>query len=301
MNRQPCDDDTLELLGDCPWTDTGSAQVAVEFAAVSHAGRVRTSNEDHYLIMRFARSAKTMMTNLPSPQVRARVDEVGYGLIVADGIGGNPGGEVASQMVVTTLISLALGTPDWIFSTEEAELNEVMRRMAHRFQRVQEALRAQGQRDGSLQRMGTTMCVALSLGANLIVGHIGNSRVYLFRDGRLNQLTRDHTQVQSMVDLGRLTPEQAAVHPRRHVLTRSFFAGTNTLEPDFQLTTLMSGDQLLLCSDGLTEMVRDDDIGSILSNPGSADEACNLLLDASLNNGGKDNVTAVLARYRIPS
>jgi protein phosphatase len=162
-------------------------------------------------------------------------------------------------------------------------------------------MREQGRSDPALGQMGTTLSVAVSLGTHLIIGHVGDSRVYLFRDGQLHQLTRDHTLVQSMVSLGLLTPEQAALHPRRHVITRYFGAVGDAATGDFQQETLADGDQLLLCTDGLTDMVDTTVIGAVLSGAASADEACQGLLAAALKNGGKDNVTVVLARYRIPS
>lgn len=300
MNTEAHNDDTAEFLALPAWTDTGSARVEVDLAGMSHAGRVRQNNEDHYLAIRFSRSCETVLTNLPPEHNPARVDEIGYVMIVADGIGGTPGGEVASRMVISAAVSLALATPDWVFSAAESEVQERLRRMANRFQNIQQTLRTQARHEPGLRQMGTTLSVAFSFGANLILGYVGNSRIYLFRDGHLHQLSHDHTVVQSMVDSGQLTPEQAAKHPRRHVLARSFYAGTDVLEPDFQLTTLVTGDQLLVCTDGLTEMVRDDDIGSILKHASSADESCRNLVHAALSNGGKDNVTVVLARYRIP-
>src|SRR5262249_52446035 len=126
-----------------------------------------------------------------------------------------------------------------------------------------------------------------------------DSRLYVFRGGQLHQLTRDHTLVQTMVDLGKLTPEEAATHPRRHSLMRSFSAAGDAYLGDFRQTTLVDGDQLLLCTDGLTDMVDNETISSVLSGVASADEACQVLLAAALNNGGKDNVTIAVARYRI--
>jgi protein phosphatase len=285
---------------DALWPETGSARVEVDLAAVSHRGLVRGNNEDHYLIVRFGRSLETLLTNLPAGQVRPRVAEVGYGLAVADGMGGRAGGEVASRLAINTLVSLALHTPDWDLGVRPEDALRRMQRMEERWRRVQEVLCEQGQRDPLLGAMGTTMSVAVSLGASLIIGHIGDSRVYLFRGGQLHQLTRDHTLAQSLLDLGVLTPEQAAVHPHRHVLMRCFNAAGDFVGGDFQQASLADGDQLLLCTDGLTGMVDDAAIGSVLSRATSADEACKLLLEAALKNGGKDNVTIVLARYRIP-
>jgi protein phosphatase len=172
--------------------------------------------------------------------------------------------------------------------------------MAKRWERVQEAIRARGDQEPALGQMGTTMIAAISLGTRLVIGHVGDSRVYIFRRGQLHQLTRDHTLVQTMVDLGELTPEEAATHPRRNMLMRSFSAAGDAYLGDFQQATLADGDQLLLCTDGLTDMVDNEAIGSVLSRTASPDEACQSLVAAALNNGGKDNVTIALARYRIP-
>ena len=144
------------------------------------------------------------------------------------------------------------------------------------------------------------MIAAVSLGTRLVIGHIGDSRLYVFRRGQLHQLTRDHTLVQTMVDLGELTPEEAATHPRRGMLMRAFSVAGDAYQGDFQEAPLADGDQLLLCTDGLTDMVDNETIGSVLSGVASADEACQVLLAAALKNGGKDNLTIVLARYRIP-
>ena len=172
--------------------------------------------------------------------------------------------------------------------------------MAKRWARVQEAIRARGEREPALRQMGTTMVAAVSLGPRLVIGHVGDSRGYIFRGGRLHQLTRDHTLVQVLVDLGELNPEEAARDPRRHFLMRSFGAADNNCQGEFQQATLTDGDQLLLCTDGLTDMVDDETIGSVLRRAESANEACQLLLAAALKNGGLDNLTIAVARYRIP-
>jgi protein phosphatase len=304
MNADKNGADTLELpaltvQSELLWHTTGSAQVQVDLGALSHQGLVRSRNEDHYLVIRFGRALETLLTNLPHNEVPGRAEEVGYGLLVADGIGGAAAGDLASRMAISRLISLVLYTPDWILSTSESAAQQVMQRMAERFRHVDSALRGHSRGDPNLAGMGTTMTLACSLGATAIIGHIGDSRAYVFRDGELHQLTRDHTLVQSLVDLGRLTPEQAARHPCRHVLTHSLGGGDYRYEGDFQRTTLAEGDQLLLCTDGLTEMVNHATLAAILGSAASANEACQALVAAALKNGGKDNVTVVVARYRF--
>jgi protein phosphatase len=282
------------------WPETGSSRVEVDLAAISDVGLVRENNQDCYLVVRIRRSMERLLTNLPTDQTAAGAEEVGYGFVVADGLGSPTGGEVASQMAISTLVNLALHEPDWIFGISLEDTKRRVQRMAKRWQRVQEAIRARGEREPALGQMGTTMIAAVSVGTRLVIGHIGDSRLYVFRRGQLHQLTRDHTLVQTMVDLGELTSEEVATHPRRHMLMRSFSAAAAAWQGDFKQATLADGDQLLLCTDGLTDMVDDETISSLLSRAASPDEACQLLLAAALKNGGKDNVTITLARYRIP-
>jgi protein phosphatase len=282
------------------WPETGSTRARVDLAALSHQGHVRSSNEDHYLVVRFGRFLQTLLTSLPADQLPGQAEEVGYALLVADGIGGSAGGEVASQLALSTLVSLVLHTPDWILSNEPDETEQVMQRFADRYHRIQAALSARGRADPSLACMGTTMTLACSLGATVILGHIGASRGYLLRSGRLWQLTRDHTVVQSMVDAGQLTHDQAARHPWRHTLTRSLSSRGRDVSGDFQRAGLADGDQLLLCTDGLTDMVDEGAILTVLQGAASAEDACRALVAAALDRGGKDNVTVALARYRFP-
>jgi protein phosphatase len=288
MNSDTSDDDTVEFPAaavppDALWPETGSSKVEVDLAAVSDRGLVRENNQDHYLVVRIGRSLETLLTNLLAAQVPAQAEEVAFGLVVADGMGGPAGGEVASQLAITTLVSLALHTPDWVLGIRPKDTMRRMQRMEDRWRRVQEALRQRGDREPALGQMGTTMSAAVSLGTRLVVGHVGDSRVYIFRQGQLHQLTLDHTLVQMMVDQGELTPEKAATHPQRHVLLRSFNAAEDTVQGDFQQALLADGDQLMLCTDGLTDMVDTEVISSVLSGAASADEACQVLLASSFS------------------
>jgi protein phosphatase len=305
MNRDKSSADTVEMPVEEPSAqpigpDTGSARVQVDLAARSHQGLVRRANEDHYLVMRFSRRLDALLTSLPADQLPPRSDEVGYGLLVADGVGGAAAGETASRLAISTLVSLVLHTPDWIMSDGSADIEAIMGRFAERYRLVHAALRDQSSSDPTLAGMGTTMTLACSLGTSLVVGHVGDSRAYLLHDGRLHQLTRDHTYAQALMDLGKISADEAARHPLRHVLTRSLGGSQSGAEGDFRRGGLADGDQLLLCTDGLTNMVDDAAIGAILAGAGSADDACQALVDAALEHGGKDNVTVALARYRFP-
>jgi protein phosphatase len=305
MRPNKSDEDTMEVLLAKALThplgpETGSARVQVDVAAQSHQGLVRKANEDHYLIMRYGRALETLLTSLPPGEVPVRAEEMAYGMLVADGVGGAASGETASRLALSTLIGLILHTPDWIMSHEEEEIDRLMQRLADHYRRIHSALLDEALSDRNLAGMGTTMTVAGSLGASAVIGHIGDSRAYLFRDGKLHQLTRDHTWVQILVDLKHISAEDAARHPMRHVLIRSLGGRHRTIEGDFQRVGLCDGDQLLLCTDGLTTMVDDAAIASLLGGAATSNEACQALVTTALDKGGKDNVTVALARYRFP-
>jgi protein phosphatase len=278
-----------------------SARTLVDIGALSHAGLVRASNEDHFFVARFGRYLERLFTNIPASELAPRFDEMGYGAIVADGVGGHAAGEAASKLAISTFINLVLGTPDWILRLDDDQLpEEVKRRNIERFGKIEEAMEQQVQADPSLQGFATTMTLAVSLGKMLMVTHLGDSRAYLLRKQRLYRLTRDHTMAQELADEGRLPKEAVPTHRWRHVLTRSLSAQGRHAEPDVQDILLEDEDVLLLCSDGLTEMVRDERITTFLQNAETAEKACQSLLDEALKAGGKDNVTVVVIRYRFP-
>jgi protein phosphatase len=277
-----------------------SSEVVVDLAALSHPGLVRENNEDVYLVGRYGRSYETLLTNIPLGHVPRRADEIGYGLLVADGMGGQAAGEVASRMAAGTLVQLALETPDWLMRLDEPQSAEVMRRMAERYRQVDAALKAEADADPRLWGMGTTMTLAVSLGADLFVAHVGDSRAYFFREGKLHRLTRDHTYAQGLADIGLIPQEDVATHHRRHVLTRALGVSSGPGTADLQRFTLRDGDQVLLCTDGLTDLVADDAVAAVLARDAAASEACRDLVDLALARGGRDNVTVALARYRFP-
>jgi serine/threonine protein phosphatase PrpC len=277
-----------------------SARVHVDLAALSHQGKVRENNEDHFLVSRAERSLQTVTTNLPQGAVPPCFAEVGYGMLVADGMGGHQAGEIASRLAISTFVNLLLHTPEWYMRVGKQEAERVMERIAERYRIVDAVVREKAQTDPALAGMGTTMTLALSLGPILVLAHVGDSRVYLLRAGQCHQLTRDHTMAQSLVDQGILRPDQEGWHYFKHALTRVIGRGESLAETEIQQLTLADEDQILLCTDGLTDMVGQQMIAPILSDSKTSEEACQRLVAAALDNGGKDNVTVVLARYRLP-
>jgi serine/threonine protein phosphatase PrpC len=292
------DKDTVEILGARP---VASSSVRVNVHGLSHPGRVRANNEDYFLVARFGRTMQTLLTNLPPGEVPEQSSETVYGLAVADGMGGEAAGEVASRTALRTMVDLVLQTPDWILRLDAQLLREVERRMERRFRLIHDTLNELAQADPKLFGMGTTMTLAVSVGADLLVTHVGDSQAYLFRGGELTRLTRDQTLAQELADAGGIRPEDVATHPMRNRLTGAISTKLGEVRAELSSFTLANGDQLLLCTDGLTDMVPDHAIAEVLRRGAPAANACNALLDLALARGGKDNVTVVLARYHLPA
>ncbi len=275
-----------------------ATELTVEVAGATHRGHVRKLNEDHYLILRFGRSLETIATNLDNSLFSRTNQLTGYGMLVADGMGGMAGGEVASSVALQKLVDLVIDTPDWILTLDQWEdVARVLKRLSERFVEVDKAIRERARVDMSLQGMGTTLTVAATLGHDLILGHIGDSRVYLLRDDQLTQLTTDHTLAQALIQAGVVKPNDEQTRSIRHVLTAAVGSLDASTAPQVQRIHLNAGDVLLLCTDGLSDLVDEETIKNVLSEQKSAHRACHDLVDLALAAGGKDNVTVVVGRF----
>src|SRR5580765_4255825 len=274
--------------------------VELELGALSHPGLARPNNEDCFLVARLDRGMKTLLTNVPPGSVPERHEVTGHFLLVADGMGGAAAGEVASSTAVSVLIELALETPDWIMNLNGEHGREVLARTEERFRRIKDVLLDFAKTDSSLSGMGTTMTVAGNVGEDLVIAHVGDSRAYLFREGKLRRLTRDQTMAQMLADAGEIRPEEVSTHRLRHILTGAITTEKGEVPAELHLMRLLDGDQVLLSTDGLTEMATEQKISETLNRAAPAQETCRALVDLALEGGGKDNVTVVLARYRIP-
>jgi PPM family protein phosphatase len=230
-----------------------------DHASSSHTGKVRRTNEDAFL---------------DDPPL----------FVVADGMGGARAGEVASRLAIDTFLELR-PLPD-----EDAE-SRLRRTILESNRRVLE----RSQSDPSAAGMGSTVTAALLDGDRVVLGHVGDSRAYLLRDEVLQQLSHDHSLVAELERAGRLTHEEAAVHPQRSVITRALGA-TADLEVDTTVVTVRDGDVLLLCSDGLSGLVGDDAIAGLIGGGARLDEGVRRLVRAANDAGGDDNVTAVAFR-----
>ena len=277
-----------------------SSTVKVDLGGLSHTGKVRPINEDHYMITRLGRDQETLLTNLPEGDVARHFQESGYAMVVADGMGGAARGEVASRLAISTLAHLGLQFGKWNLRINQEIAREVSERAERFYQRVGEAVIEQGRADPSLTGMGTTLTGAFSAGSDLFVCSVGDSRVYLFRRGRLLQLTQDQTYSQLLADIGQIPQHEVSTHHLRHILTDAIGVGSGRINVKVRHLSLLNEDTLLLCTDGLTEMVDEEEIAGVLMRGQNAQDACQTLVDLALEHGGQDNVTVLVAKYQIP-
>jgi protein phosphatase len=288
------------------WPEPNSSLVQIDFGAATHPGKIRPHNEDSYIIYQVGRYWEKLFTSLNEGEVPDRHEEHAYAMAVADGIGGNSGGEVASSMAIKVCVSLVLNSARWALKldnpeTRTEELTDAKRRIEEYFRKVDAALTQYADKYPRLLGMGTTLTGAYTSGNDLFTMHVGDSRAYLFRGGQLKQLTRDQTLVQALVEAGTIKPEEVHSHYLRHTLTSCLGGQNGEVNLDIQHWRLHDGDRVLLCSDGLTEMVREPDIAQVLANNESSHRACQALVDLAVDNGGRDNVTVLVARHTWPT
>ncbi|MGB0244863.1 MAG: PP2C family protein-serine/threonine phosphatase, partial [Candidatus Nanopelagicales bacterium] len=231
--------------------------VTLRFAARSDVGLVRAGNED---------------SGYAGPRL----------LMVADGMGGHAAGELASAVAIATVADLDVHPPS---------PSELLNALTDAIDSTGETINAIINEEPDLTGMGTTVTGLYWLGSRVAIVHVGDSRAYLFRDHELVQLTHDHTYVQTLVDAGRITEEQAATHPKRSLLMRAL-DGMNPVEADLSVREARTGDRYLLCSDGLSGVVDSADIAGALTM--SDPTGCvTRLVDLALERGAPDNVTVV--------
>ncbi len=200
--------------------------------------------------------------------------------VVADGMGGHEAGEVASEIAIRTMLEKAPSSPDG-----DALANAV---------RCANAAIIAGAANGTGRPgMGTTMTAAQIFDDQLVIAQVGDSRAYLLHEGTLQRVTRDHSLVADLVEQGRITEEEARVHPQRSVITRALGSDVN-VEPDIYILRVCPGDRLLLCSDGLSSMVLDSTIAAVLRSNDDPQSCCDALIREALAAGGLDNVTCVV-------
>jgi serine/threonine protein phosphatase PrpC len=208
---------------------------------------------------------------------------------------------MAARLAISTLAHLHLRLGSWSMRVDSVVASEIMDRSQWLYRLTHEAVLAWYQAHAEVGRMAATMTGVYSAGTNLFVAHVGHSRCYLFRKGVLTQLTRDQTLRERLAESRQPTSVGQGIEDGEHILTSAIGANAETPRIIVEQFRLEDDDTLLLCTNGLTDMVTDEEIADTLASRRAPEELCNLLLDAALTNGGHDNVTVVLANYHIPS
>ena len=248
----------------------------VKAYGLTHVGRQRQHNEDSFLV---ADEAKLFL--------------------VADGMGGHAAGEIASRIAVDSISEFIVHTKEddgtWPHAYDEhytRTTNRLMAALRMANTRVLEAMR----KDARLRGMGTTVVAAMADGGKMSVAHVGDSRAYMIRHGKISRITSDHSWVFEQVQAGMLTEAEAEKHPLRNVITRAL-GGALSVNPDASEIDSKPGDIYLLCSDGLTGMVPEEEILKLVTaNTDDLEKACKELIDMANERGGLDNVTAILVK-----
>lgn len=277
-------------------TQTTSFDQALEVGGRTDPGRVRPRNEDHFVVADLDRLASVRETSLQRDRAPTRISAQGTVLMVADGIGGHGSGDVASSVALDAMVSdLATALP-WFprDGGAPAHSDEMAGELAAALLRCQAKLEDVAGRQGLDPRMGTTLTMAWILPPTVYVVHAGDSRCYLWREGKLERLTTDHTAAEQLRGLPGRDP--AGDERLRHVLVNAVGGGSRELRAEFHERELASGDRLLLCTDGLTNLVDDGEIAELVALDEPVASICDRLVDTALARGGTDNVTAVLAR-----
>jgi PPM family protein phosphatase len=250
----------------------------ISYQAVTDVGRKRKGNEDSLFV---------------NPEQNL--------FVVADGMGGHAAGEVASRLAVDAINEFICLTGDdeeitWPFGLDETisyDGNRLKTAIRYANRKVMEATKEKSEYEG----MATTVAAVLVDGDSANLGHVGDSRIYLMRNGTISQLTTDHSWVNEQIVGGMISPDQARSHPLRNVVTRAL-GGKNDLQVDMKVHKIESGDTLLLCSDGLTTMMPDDEIVRVVSEAkNDVEKATRELVAAANAKGGEDNITVVMLHF----
>jgi protein phosphatase len=267
----------------------------IDAAGATHIGLRRPTNEDAFIFGRVGRFLAVDGTSLQPDSLDRRIEQAGWYAIVADGMGGHSAGEVASRAALLAAFEATLRRSQWVNRVASSEVPEVLRRMQELIEQVHDSVSRLARAAPDLAGMGTTFTLARVAGSSLIVGHVGDSRVYLVRRGKLRQITKDQTMAQLMADLGEIRPQEVARHYMSHLLTQSVGSG-GPIEVDARHVWLLEGDALLMATDGLTGVVDEPEIERAIERGGAPAEIVERLIRLALEHGGPDNVTAVFAR-----
>lgn len=267
----------------------------IDVHAVTHPGRVRSENQDHFLVCSLHKEVVVHLTSLTQlSQLPAGAERLAFLAMVADGVGGGAGGEEASRLAVEAIAQYVNGSMHCYYAAHSADDQEFSRALEEAALQCHAGVLRRGKEDPEFQGMATTLTLWLGVWPRAYLLQVGDSRCYVLRRGQLTQLSRDQTMGQELVDLGVLTRTDAATARLSNTLSSSI--GGKQTAPVVTRMDQEWGNVVLLCSDGLTRHVSDDRIRDRLRSMVSAKQVCDDLLQDALDGGGSDNITIVVGR-----
>jgi len=267
----------------------------LDFFGFTDRGLVRKDNQDHFLVTTLHKTMRVHVTSLPNPELleipSQRLASIG---MVCDGVGGHAGGEEASRSAVEAIAGYVTNTMQCFFAMDTADDTALLDSLREAATRSHEVVADRAKASGDRKGMATTLTMFVVVWPTVYLLQVGDSRCYRFGAGPLEQLTRDQTMAQDLVDSGVLKPEQAQRSPYAHVLSSSL--GGSTWIPEVSKTNLKLGDGLLLCTDGLTKHISDEQIEERLRTLTSSEQAVRALVADTMAAGATDNVTVLVLR-----
>jgi protein phosphatase len=267
----------------------------IDVYGLTHAGKVRPDNQDHFLICALRKQMVVHRTSLPvTDRLMAGPERLAFLMMVADGVGGGAKGEEASRMALEAVTQYVSGTMHCYYAAESSDDAAFYQALQDGALKCHAELKRRGEQDPEYQGMATTLTLYLGVWPRAYLLQVGDSRCYLCRNGELSQITRDQTMAQELIDLGVLTPGDAAASRLARTLSSSL--GGRQTDPVVTRLDNDWGSVLMLCSDGLTAHVSDDRIRERLRSITSAKQVCEELLREALEDGGSDNITIIVGR-----
>lgn len=268
----------------------------IDVFGLTHRGHVRPTNADHFLVAGFHRAMRVHATSLSGDPLQLSKYSRGYIFLVADGVGSLVHGAQGSEHAVESISGSLLDMTEICLETEPHREGEMLERIKTSVSNAHAAILELGRSGGRHEEAATTLTMAIAVWPRLFIIHAGDSRFYRFHQGQLQLLTTDQTMAQAMVESGIMSRDAAERSNYRNVLLSAL--GSSQFEPEIIVADIDRADTSMLCTDGLTRHVREDEISGRLEQGGSAESICRDLVELALARGGEDNVTVVIGKVR---
>ena len=268
----------------------------IDLFGLTHPGRVRTENQDQFLIASLHKTMMVHHSSIPQEHLgQLTSDSRGFVFLVADGVGGGPAGQLASGTALTAIVDYVIHAMDLYLDIDETTEPVFLAQLRQSVERGHEKIRAESG-PAKTRGMATTLTMVTVRWPKAYLVHVGDSRCYRLRNGILDMMTKDQTMAQVLVDAGALNPDTAEQSGLKHVLWSAL--GGREASPETLKTDIEFDDIMLICSDGLTKHVSDEEIRQHLLRTTGSEATCRELIDLALTRGGSDNVTVVMSRLK---